>query len=119
MLKAADTDGSGEIDYTEFLAATMDPKIFLREDYLKTAFKMFDQDGSGKIDAHEIALICKGQNSKSNDEVEQICKRAILEVDKNGDGQIDFDEFVLMMKLTNSKACSQTTKSSDTSSNDA
>lgn len=38
LMKSADTDGSGEINYTEFLAATIDANIFLREDYLRTAF---------------------------------------------------------------------------------
>lgn len=51
ILQGADTDGSGDINYSEFLAATMDEQIYLREDYLKTAFKMFDKDGSGKIDS--------------------------------------------------------------------
>ena len=49
VLKAADTDGSGEINYTEFLAATIDQTVFMREDYLKTAFKMFDKDNNGAI----------------------------------------------------------------------
>jgi calcium-dependent protein kinase len=75
MLQAADTDGSGEIDYTEFLAATIDPKIFMREDYLKTAFNMFDKDGSGKIDAKEIAILLKGRdyNLKKNNNSEVLC----------------------------------------------
>ena len=38
LMKSADTDGSGEINYTEFLAATMDAKLFMREEYLRTAF---------------------------------------------------------------------------------
>jgi len=38
ILRAADTDNSGSINYSEFLAATMDAQTFLREDYLKTAF---------------------------------------------------------------------------------
>jgi len=50
LLRGADTDNSGSIDYTEFLAATMDASMFLRESYLKTAFQMFDTDGSGRID---------------------------------------------------------------------
>jgi len=54
VLKAADTDNSGTINYTEFLAATMNTQTFLREDYLKAAFQMFDQDGSGKIDRDEL-----------------------------------------------------------------
>ena len=54
LLKAADTDGSGSIDYTEFLAATMDAQVYMRDDYLRTAFDMFDKDKSGKIDKNEI-----------------------------------------------------------------
>jgi len=54
ILRGADTDNSGTINYTEFLAATMDATTFLRESYLKTAFKMFDSDGSGRIDSNEL-----------------------------------------------------------------
>lgn len=42
ILRGADTDGSGDINYSEFLAATMDDQIYMREDYLKNAFQMFD-----------------------------------------------------------------------------
>jgi calcium-dependent protein kinase len=53
-LEAADTDKSGVIDYTEFLAATMDQQMYMRDDYMRTAFNMFDQDGSGRIDKEEL-----------------------------------------------------------------
>ena len=32
----------------------MDAQTYMRDDYLKTAFDMFDKDGSGKIDKTEI-----------------------------------------------------------------
>jgi calcium-dependent protein kinase len=51
MLKAADTDGSGDINYTEFIAACIGSSIYLNEAYLKQAFDMFDKDKSGKIDS--------------------------------------------------------------------
>lgn len=54
LMKAADTDNSGTINYTEFIAATMDAQVFLREDNLRAAFQMFDTDKSGKIDAKEV-----------------------------------------------------------------
>ena len=57
VLEEADTDGSGDINYSEFLAATMDDQIYMREDYLRTAFKMFDTDGSGKIDSQEVVAL--------------------------------------------------------------
>ena len=57
IMQGADTDGSGEINYTEFLAATIDANVFLREDYLRTAFNMFDKDRSGKIDNEEVVAL--------------------------------------------------------------
>ena len=35
MLHAADTDGSGDINYTEFIAATIGSNIYQNEAYLK------------------------------------------------------------------------------------
>lgn len=49
-LREADTDKSGTIDYTEFIAATLDSQVFMKDEYLKATFNMFDKDGSGKID---------------------------------------------------------------------
>ena len=97
LMKSADTDGSGEINYTEFLAATMDANIYLREDYLKTAFMMFDEDNSGKIDNEEVVKLLSGddlQNLVSKDAI----GKAMAEIDANGDGEIDFEEFMEMMK---------------------
>jgi len=99
-MRSADTDNSGEIDYTEFLAATMDTKMYMNEGYLKAAFDMFDQDGSGKIDNEEVLELLNGdllQNLVSNDAI----KKAMLEIDQNGDGEIDFEEFKMMMKKCN------------------
>merc|ERR1711920_561457 len=42
MLDNIDTDGSGAIDYSEFIAATMDQSRFMREDACYKAFKLFD-----------------------------------------------------------------------------
>ena len=64
ILRGADTDGSGAINYTEFLAATMNQQTFLKESYLKTAFKMFDTDNSGKIDMEELRNILSGEEFK-------------------------------------------------------
>lgn len=50
----ADLDHSGEISYSQFLAATISEEIYLREDYFDMAFKMLDKDHSGKIDFEEM-----------------------------------------------------------------
>lgn len=64
MLRGADTDNSGTINYTEFLAATIDAQTFTRESYLKTAFDIFDKDKSGKIDASEVRQLLQGDSIK-------------------------------------------------------
>ena len=52
-----DLDGNGYIDYTEFVAATMDLSKLSEEDKLTRAFKLFDSDGSGTISSDEIAEV--------------------------------------------------------------
>ena len=97
LLQSADTDGSGEINYTEFLAATIDQTVFMRDDYLRTAFRLFDKDNSGKIDNEEVIALLQGEelgNLVSSDAI----GKAMSEIDQNGDGEIDFDEFMAMMK---------------------
>lgn len=97
LLRAADTDGSGTINYSEFLAATMDAQTFTRESYLKTAFSMFDKDGSGQIDSEELMTLLAGDDFRNMYSQEQL-DQAIAEVDNNGDGEIDFQEFLQMMR---------------------
>jgi Ca2+-binding EF-hand superfamily protein len=69
----------------------------MREDYLRTAFRMFDKDNSGSIDSVEVQALLMGEdlgNFVSKDAIAQ----AMKEIDSNGDGEIDFDEFMVMMK---------------------
>lgn len=43
LMDKLDTNQNGYIDYTEFLAGCMKSKIYLKEDYLKSAFAYFDK----------------------------------------------------------------------------
>lgn len=42
ILDSIDTDSSGNINYTEFIAATIEKNIYMKEDKLYSAFQMFD-----------------------------------------------------------------------------
>lgn len=64
VLKEADVDQSGQVDYTEFIAATLDSQVFLKEEYLRVAFDMFDKDKSGKIDNQEVVELLNGDELK-------------------------------------------------------
>ena len=95
MFLAVDTDKSGYIDYTEFIVAATNNSNMTSEDKLRAAFRMFDKDDSGIIDADEIkqVLCFDGANPLSTESVDEM----IRQVDINGDGEIEFDEFVVMM----------------------
>jgi len=94
IMASADTDGSGAIDYSEFVTATMNKKKMLSHDKLEAAFNLFDKDGSGFISASEIKQVLGvGKNIS-----EEIWTEIINEVDLNGDGEISFKEFKGMME---------------------
>ena len=54
IFDAADVDGTGQIAYAEFLAATLDTSVFLREDRLRDAFNLLDEDSSGTSEYFEF-----------------------------------------------------------------
>ncbi len=93
IFSSIDTDGSGVINYTEFLASSIDQKIYLKEEKLYEAFKTFDKDGSGKISTQEIKNIINVNDHANIDNL-------IKSFDTNGDGEIDYNEFISMMSKT-------------------
>lgn len=94
IMQIADADGSGEIDYSEFVVATMDKRKLLSNEKLETAFRLFDKDDSGSISADEIKdVLGVGKNID-----EKVWNEIIYEVDANGDGEISFVEFKIMMQ---------------------
>lgn len=102
LLAEADTDGSGVVDYTEFLAATMDKKLYHQESTVWMAFKKFDLNGSGSIDRHELSKVLSDDSVKKAMHLQDEAHRSQLEdifnaVDTNNDGEIDFEEFFAMM----------------------
>merc|ERR1712048_256822 len=57
IMEEVDSDGSGVIDYTEFLAATLDKRVYMKEDVVWSAFRVFDRNGDGNISKEEIAMV--------------------------------------------------------------
>jgi len=96
IMEEVDSDGSGVIDYTEFLAATLDKKVYMAEDVCWQAFRIFDRNGDGKICKSEIAMVLNDDDVKNTaaGDMAQLMK----EIDTNGDGEIDFQEFMAMMR---------------------
>ncbi|XP_071722374.1 calmodulin-6-like [Rutidosis leptorrhynchoides] len=95
MINEVDVDGSGAIDFPEFLnmmAKKMEDTNYEKE--LKEAFRVFDKDQNGFISATELNHVMMNLGQKLNkQEVDQM----IQEADIDGDGQINFNEFVRLM----------------------
>lgn len=97
IIEEVDSDRSGVIDYTEFLAATMDRRLYLQRDVCWAAFCVFDRNGDGKISPDELREVLSHEGVEGllgQQTVEQI----MSEIDSDGNGEIDFDEFMQMMK---------------------
>ncbi|CAD8135936.1 unnamed protein product [Paramecium pentaurelia] len=97
IMELVDMDGSGTIDYTEFIIASMDRRKAMQTEKLKEAFQIFDKDGNGFISELEIKEVL-GPSLTGIDE--KYWLDMIKEIDRNGDGQISFEEFCeMMMKI--------------------
>lgn len=97
LMEEVDVDGSKRIDYTEFLAATIDARRKFEEGTCWAAFRVFDRDGSGSISREELAdVLCNdGLKAAMGDES---VTRVLRECDTNKDGRIDFKEFMAMLR---------------------
>lgn len=98
IMRNVDTDGSGFIDYTEFIQASLNKEIMFSKANLEKAFSLFDKDKNGNITAEEIAeIFSSGELGEDN-----MWKGILKQVDINGDGLIDLKEFhsILLDKCT-------------------
>ena len=93
MLRAADNNGDGQVDYTEFIAAAMQKDLMLKRENLKSAFRLFDVNGDGTVTKDELKAVFGGA-SRGEDVWDQIMN----EVDKNNDGKIAKPELFEIFK---------------------
>lgn len=96
LMEQVDSDGSGVIDYTEFIAATLDVKTYSQEDACWVAFQLFDRAGNGQISMEELK--CSLRSSELEDMDAQMLQDIMNEIDTDRDGEISFDEFLAMMR---------------------
>ena len=95
IFSKVDADRNGFISYDEFIRASIDKNKILSEEKLRAAFKLFDKNGDGNIEAKEIKEVL---GKDINNDNEDIWNNIIKEVDQNGDGEISYEEFKIMME---------------------
>ena len=81
-MRLIDLDGSGQIEYTQFLISALNPRKFLNESHYARAFDYFDIDHSGDISYEQVAKFLEGQQSQAA--IQKIFK----DIDVNGDGTL-------------------------------
>lgn len=90
MISQMDYHNNKKINYSEFLAATIDIQEFLTDSRLRAVFNQFDTDSSGKITEENIVLAMQKLGKEiSGREVHDM----IVQHDKTGDGCLNFEEF--------------------------
>ena len=95
IFSKVDADKNGFISYDEFIRASIDKNKILSEEKLKAAYKLFDKNGDGTIEAKEIKEVLGKDLVYDN---ENIWDDIVKEVDENGDGLISYEEFKTMME---------------------
>ena len=99
MIADLDHEGNGVIDYNDFLDL-MTVKMAERDpmEEMMKAFRLFDEDDTGKISFKNLKRVAKelGENM-SDEEIQEM----IDEADRDGDGEISDEEFFRIMKKTN------------------
>ncbi|XP_033631919.1 caltractin [Asterias rubens] len=98
MITDINKENTGTIDFNEFLTmmtAKMSEKDS-KEEILK-AFKLFDDDNTGKISFKNLKRVAKELGENLTDEELQ---EMIDEADRDGDGEINEQEFLRIMKKT-------------------
>lgn len=99
MISDIDKDGSGNIDFDEFLSM-MTLKMGDRDSSveMEKAFRLFDDDETGRISFRNLKRVAKELGEDMADEELQ---EMIDEADREGTGEVSLDDFKRIMKKTN------------------
>lgn len=98
LMHGVDVNENTAIDYNEFLAATMERSVYVRDEHIRRAFQHFDQDMDGHITVQDLVEALG---------TEENAREVLGDIDRNGDGVISLDEFKNMMEAAGSSSFSR------------
>jgi len=88
IFSSIDVNRNGRIQYTEFLAATIEAHGRIEEDRIAEAFDRLDSDDTGYISKENLREVL------GTDGTPALIDALIREADKNNDGKISYEEFL-------------------------
>lgn len=88
-----DVNDTKQIDFSEFLLATVDYKKGIHEKELRQIFSIIDKDKSGTLEREEVADFFNLNGPEQAAELQTLMDEA----DANKDGKISLEEFITMM----------------------
>merc|ERR1712166_1526969 len=99
LFRTFDKDRSGQIDVREFMIGLTNFTGASKEEKLKFAFMVFDEDQNGVITKQELVKILKANHMATTEkEVLRKAETIMKQADKDGGGVIAFEEFVTISK---------------------
>ena len=99
LISKVDLDNNGQVNYSEFLAATINWENEMSRERLEQAFRAFDADHSGKISVDELQAAFGGSHHSK-----QVFNDMVKEADTDRDGEIDLEEFCAYMNQIKTKS---------------
>ncbi|XP_069607785.1 centrin-3 isoform X1 [Ranitomeya imitator] len=106
ILKDYDSEATGRISFEDFKEVGLKPQLFAEnavtdlildrdpQEEMMKAFKLFDDDDSGRISMRNLRRVARELGENMSDEE---LRAMIEEFDKDGDGEINLQEFISIM----------------------
>ncbi|XP_004070337.4 troponin C, skeletal muscle [Oryzias latipes] len=99
IIEEVDEDGSGTIDFEEFLVMMVqqlkEDQAGKSEEELSECFRIFDKNSDGFVDREEFGdILHMTGEAVTEEDIDEM----FGEADSNKDGKLDFDEFLKMME---------------------
>jgi len=107
VFREQDKDGSGQINFDEFLSMTRDElKISEAESRIRMVFESLDTDESGEVSIEELIEFVADPSQRMRSRLRQAAKNKggsdwhslFREQDRDGSGQLQYEEFYLMCR---------------------
>ena len=97
ILDKIDVNGSGQIDFSEFVVASINQASLLHKNKIQKAFELFDADNNGFIDRKELKMAMSGIKLSDKE-----WDKLIHQYDTNGDGNVGLtlNRYLSMSLLT-------------------